>query len=80
MVVLAVNRGGQPRELKAFFDKEKLPFAGLGQKEDEVSKAYGVRSCPANFLVSPDRKVLVRLAGFPMEDLREAIEKHVPKK
>jgi peroxiredoxin len=80
VVVLAVNSGASATQIKRHFEKEKYTFKALRQKQDDVSKAYGVKTYPVTYVVGADGKIVARMAGFSVDALRGTLEKVAPKK
>jgi thiol-disulfide isomerase/thioredoxin len=80
VVVLVINAGDRRAQVQRYLETEKLPFIALVQKKDEIIQAFGVKAFPMNIVVGPDYKVAARIAGFPSDDLREALNRSLPKK
>jgi|GEM_PF-1585937 len=80
VVFLAVNQGDAAPALKTFLQKQKVTVRVLRQKTDEVSQAFGIQKYPTAYVLSGDRKVVLRHGGYYDERVREALDKLAPKK
>ena len=64
VVVLAINWRDTAAVIKEYFDEQKFPFQPLQQKDEEVSQAYGVRTYPTNYIITPDGRIAAAMVGF----------------
>jgi peroxiredoxin/outer membrane lipoprotein-sorting protein len=80
VVFLAVNQGDAAPAMKTFLQKSKVTVRVLRQKTDEVSQAFGIQKYPTAYVLSGERKVVLRHGGFYEDRVREALDKIAPKK
>jgi thiol-disulfide isomerase/thioredoxin len=78
--MLAVNYGDPAATIATYFEKSKLTLTPLQQKDDEVTRAFGVQSYPTTYLVDRDGKIAWHAVGFDEASLRAALEKLAPAK
>ncbi len=79
-VFLAVNQGDSAAALKAFLGKSKTGLRVLRQKSDEIGRAFGVEKLPTTYVLSGERKVVLRHGGYYEERVREVLDRLAPKK
>jgi hypothetical protein len=41
--------------------------------EEDLAGKFGVKACPANFVIGRDGRIRARFSGFPVEALRIAL-------
>jgi hypothetical protein len=75
-----VNFGDKAETASAYFAKEKLRITPVLQKQDSVSKSFGVRAYPTTYLIGAEGDVLWRAVGFDEASLRSALEIALPGK
>ena len=75
VVILAVNVGDSPDIIREYFEKERFTFIPIQQKDNEISRAWGVSTYPTNYVVAPDGTIAARMIGFDENALRKALEK-----
>jgi peroxiredoxin/outer membrane lipoprotein-sorting protein len=80
VVFLAVNQGDAAAPIKTFVQKQKLTVRVLRQKTDEVSQAFGIQKYPTAYVLSGERKVVLRHGGYYDDRVREALDKIAAKK
>ncbi|MFQ5749392.1 MAG: redoxin family protein, partial [Planctomycetota bacterium] len=73
LVVLAVDLNDPPETVKQVWEKEGFTFPAVLQKEDEVSKAFGVAAYPTVYLIGPDGKILYRNLAFEEKHIRKRL-------
>ena len=78
-VFLAVNLGDSAEGIRAYFNEQKFTFKPVRQKRSEISKAFGVRAYPTNYIVAPDGTIAEGALDLNDEDIREALERLLAK-
>jgi thiol-disulfide isomerase/thioredoxin len=77
---VTVNFGDKAETIRAYFEKEKFTMTPVRQQKDEVSRRFGVRAYPTNYVIDAEGKVAWRAVGFDEAGLRSALEKIAPEK
>ena len=80
LAALAVNFGDKPETVAAYFEKEKIALVPLLQRQDEVARAFCVRTYPVSYLIGADGKVAWRMAGLDETALKAKLEEIAPAK
>lgn len=70
---LAVNLMDGKDVIQKWWDKEKFTLRAVRQEGDQVSRAFGVRVYPTNYVLGPDGKVLYREIGYDEGAIRAAL-------
>jgi len=65
---------GALEETQRCFKRDPFPFVGLHPKGKDVSEKYGVKTCPANFIIGRDGRIRARFSGFPVAGIRQALK------
>ena len=58
VVFLAVNVNDPKERIEEWWQEGKFTLQAVRQQGDEVSRAFGVKAYPTNYVVGPDGKVL----------------------
>ena len=80
--ILAVQMGGSARMARDTAEKLSLRFPMLLDRDEAVSKAWGVDMLPTSFLLGPDGAVVFRHAGemdWSEAEARRRIERLLPR-
>ena len=75
VVLLAMNLRDPAEKIATYFNEGGFSFLPLRQKENEVSKAYGVTGFPTNYVIAPDGKIAGAWVGFKEMEIRRTLEK-----
>ena len=70
---LAVNVNDPKERIAQWWKDSGFTLSAVRQKQDEVSRAFGVKAYPTNYVIGPDGKVLYRGVGYDEEALRKAL-------
>lgn len=73
MVILCVNRGDSVERIQEYWKESKFALTAVQQHGKVVSKAFGVRAYPSNYLIGPDGKVVYRSVGYDPKAIRAAL-------
>ena len=77
---LAINVGDAKDVIAKYFADEKYSLRPVMQDGHTVSRAFGVKAYPTNYVIGPDGKVLWRSVGWDKAAVKEALQKTAPKK
>ncbi len=78
--MLAVNMRDTAEKVRKYFEKSGFTFKPVMQKADEVSRQYGVRAYPTNYVIGADGKIVHRSVSYDEDALKAALEKAAPRK
>ena len=73
VIGLSVNIGDSREVIAAWWKAGGFRHQPVMQEGDEVSRAFGVRAYPTNYLIGPDGRVAWRGVGWDEAGLRAAL-------
>ncbi len=73
-MVLAVNTGDDKSTIESYWKASDYTFTAVRQSEGAVSRAFGVKAYPTNYVIGPDGKVLFRSVGYDQSKIARALE------
>ncbi len=71
---LAVNIGDSAQVVADWWKEGRFAHEPALQQGDGVSRAFGVRAYPTNYVIGPDGRVLWRGVGWDPDRLRQALD------
>lgn len=76
----AVNLSDEKKVIADYWKEGEFDFPPVRQEDGEVSKAFGVRAYPTNYVIGPDGKVVWRGVGANLEAIKKALASTTSKK
>lgn len=73
VVFLCVNIGDEKEVIAKWWEEEGFTLRAVRQKQDEVSRAFGVQAYPTNYVLGPDGRVRYRGVGWDAAAVRRAL-------
>lgn len=71
----AINVGDPKDVIEKYFKDQEFSLQPVMQEGHTVSRAFGVRAYPTNYVIGPDGKVLWRSVGWDKAAVQAALEK-----
>lgn len=71
---LAVNVNDPKDRIEQWWKEGGFTLQAVRQDDDEVSRAFGVRAYPTNYVIGPDGKVVYRGVSYDEPAIRKALE------
>ena len=73
VVFLCVNLQDEEKVIRDWWEEDGFTLQPVQQEGSVVSKAFGVKYYPTNFIINPEGKVVYRRVGWQEGEIREAL-------